>query len=276
MATPNSTRILILSDTHSSWPYNSAHPAPRADIFLHCGDLTQVGGLASFKRAIADIKSIDAPLKLVIAGNHDLGLDEKWVRENDESEEESLEESLEESRECVNYMKAQKEFGIHYLKEGVHEFELQDGKRVRVYASPYTPAFNGYTLAYGKDEDRFNKGDNAIPEGIDIVMTHGPPLFPSNENYGLDANQEGKHCGCEKLASAMRRVKPRLHCFGHIHEGRGTARMAWESGEMSDGGEVNGVLPDVLQIGGDKSGGETLFLNAAVHNGAGCLVDIEL
>lgn len=73
-------RILILSDTHSKWPYTAVIPAPKSDVFIHCGDLTQVGGLASFKRAIADIKTIDAPLKLVIAGNHDVDLDESWVR----------------------------------------------------------------------------------------------------------------------------------------------------------------------------------------------------
>ncbi|MBK5656749.1 MAG: metallophosphoesterase, partial [Rhizobium sp.] len=78
----SSIRLLILSDTHSKWPYTPANPAPKADVFIHCRDLTQAGGLASFKRTIADIKTIDAPLKLIIAGNHDLDLDEVWVRKN--------------------------------------------------------------------------------------------------------------------------------------------------------------------------------------------------
>ena len=132
MAAP--TRLLILSDTHGTWPYSATNPAPKADVFIHCGDLTQVGGLASFKRAIADIKTIDASLKLIIAGNHDLELDEQWVRKNMEDDEE-----LEESKECVIFMNAQKGFGLHYLEEGVHEFDLRYGKKLRVYASPYTP-----------------------------------------------------------------------------------------------------------------------------------------
>jgi Icc-related predicted phosphoesterase len=50
-----------------------------------------------------------------------------------------------------------------------------------------------------------------IPVGTDIVVTHGPP-------YGiLDQNLEGEHCGSRALLKHIQRVKPRLHCFGHIH-----------------------------------------------------------
>lgn len=221
-------RILILTDTHSRWPYTAAITAPKSDVFIHCGDLTQVGGLASLKRAIADIKTIDAPLKLVIASNHDLDLDEVWVRRNMKDD-----ADLDEHRECVDFMIAQKEFGIHYLGEGVHEFEVGDGRKLRVYASPYTSEFNGYAFAYGEAEDRFNSDAGGIPEDIDIAMTHGPPKFSEHEKYNLDANEKRRHLGCEKLARAMRRVKPRLHCFGLIHEGRGAMRIDCKGGGMS-------------------------------------------
>jgi hypothetical protein len=58
------TRFLVVSDTHGQWPFTNSHSTLPADDFLHCGDLTQVGGLASLKRAFDDIKTIDAPLKL--------------------------------------------------------------------------------------------------------------------------------------------------------------------------------------------------------------------
>jgi predicted phosphodiesterase len=61
------TTFLILSDTH-----DDAFPDPaslhRADVVLHCGDLTMIGGLTNYKKAIANIKALDAELKLVIAG----------------------------------------------------------------------------------------------------------------------------------------------------------------------------------------------------------------
>ena len=95
-------RFLLLSDTHGTWPFSSTKPTAKVDVLLHCGDLTQVGGLPSFKRAMGDIKSVDAELKLVVAGNHDLELDETWVRENMEDE-----DDLEDHKKCIECFAAQ-------------------------------------------------------------------------------------------------------------------------------------------------------------------------
>jgi Icc-related predicted phosphoesterase len=47
------------------------------------------------------------------------------------------------------------------------------------------------------------------------LVTHGPP-------YGiLDKTDGGKHGGSEFLLKEVLRIKPKLHLFGHIHEGRG-------------------------------------------------------
>lgn len=52
--------------------------------------------------------------------------------------------------------------------------------------------------------------------GIDILVTHGPPL-------GIgDRNANGEHCGCGDLIRRLETAPPRLHVFGHIHEGRGS------------------------------------------------------
>jgi len=68
------TTFLILSDTHDDVFPNPASlaglGASKVDVVLHCGDLTMIGGLSNYKRAIANLKAIDAELKLVIAGNH--------------------------------------------------------------------------------------------------------------------------------------------------------------------------------------------------------------
>ena len=65
------TTFLILSDTHDdAFPDPASLPSSRVDVVLHCGDLTMIGGLSNYKEAIANLKAIDAELKLVIAGNH--------------------------------------------------------------------------------------------------------------------------------------------------------------------------------------------------------------
>jgi Icc-related predicted phosphoesterase len=263
------TRILIISDTHDQWPYSDSNPAPKVDVLLHCGDLTQVGGLPAFRRAIENIKAIDAELKLVIAGNHDLELDEKWVRDNIEGEDE-----LEDSANVIAFFKAQKTHGVHYLEEGTHTFTLKHGANFTIYASPYTPEFNGYAFAYGT-EDRFSSGTHSIPENVDIVMTHGPPILESSA-YKLDINRKGDHCGCGKLAKAIQRVKPRLHCFGHLHEGRGAAYVTWNT----DSAPHISTLDDrnSLAVRDATAVKETLMVNAAMQDGqgSGMIVDVVL
>ena len=269
-------RFLIISDTHGAWPYSPTDPAPKADVLLHCGDLTQVGGLASFKRAMEDIKSSDAELKLIIAGNNDLELDEIWVRDKMEDE-----EDLKDHSKCVAFMQNRKSNGIHYLEEGTHGFFLKDGRHFTVYASPYTPEFNGYAFAYGEGEDRFNVGEKSVPANVDILMTHGPPLFLANPEYQLDISHDGKHCGCKKLADAVQRTRPRLHCFGHLHEGRGALRVNWTGSEndKSKCATMEKVQDNetVVEQSMDVTNSESLLVNAAMYGpGKGWLVDLAL
>ena len=76
------TRFLIISDTHSASPEQNIGkddiafrpPLPEADVLLHCGDLTMLGHLHEYEKTLNMLENIDADLKLVIAGNHDISL----------------------------------------------------------------------------------------------------------------------------------------------------------------------------------------------------------
>jgi Icc-related predicted phosphoesterase len=58
-----------------------------------------------------------------------------------------------------------------------------------------------------------------IPANTDILITHGPP-------YGiLDKNRVGFSAGCQSLKRAVKRIHPKLHVFGHIHEAGGMVEM---------------------------------------------------
>jgi Icc-related predicted phosphoesterase len=63
--------------------------------------------------------------------------------------------------------------------------------------------------------EEIKKKWDLIPEGIDVLITHGPP------HKILDYTRDGVYAGCEELLLAIERVKPKIHAFGHIHEGRG-------------------------------------------------------
>ena len=69
------TRFLILSDTHGIEFGPEVVPLQRADVVIHCGDLTQGSTLAEYRATIRLLESLQAPLKLVIAGNHDWTLE---------------------------------------------------------------------------------------------------------------------------------------------------------------------------------------------------------
>ncbi|KAL9132423.1 MAG: hypothetical protein Q9175_006402 [Cornicularia normoerica] len=233
------TKFLVISDTHD-FEFGETPGAPhplqlhmsRVDVLLHCGDLTQVGGVSSFKKALRMIGSIDAELKLVIAGNHDLELDKVyWEAQRDDN---GTPEDPEDHELAFNVMTGPlaAKVGVSYLNEGTHSFTLKSGAKLTIYVSPYTPAFCDWAFAYEHNEDRFNGphqvaagstsiATNPIPDDVDIVMTHGPPRGI------LDRCPQG-NMGCDNLLQAIRRVKPIMHCFGHIHEGNGVEVIDWK------------------------------------------------
>jgi len=60
-----------------------------------------------------------------------------------------------------------------------------------------------------------------IPEDIDILVTHGPPFGILDQVKYSNKAQDGKFAGCEELRTAIERIQPKLHVFGHVHEGYG-------------------------------------------------------
>ncbi|KAI4637945.1 hypothetical protein J4E83_000763 [Alternaria metachromatica] len=218
LSTP--VRFLILSDTHGA---ELPETLPPCDVLLHCGDLTENGTPESISAALQTLGKVEAKLKLVIAGNHDISLDKPyWISQGgtdaDAERAEALVSSESSSEASLN--------GITFLKEGTHTFKLACGATFKIYASPYTPLYGASAFQYPSNEDRFNPlgtppwaknvgtETSTIPNDVDIVMTHGPP------KYILDTTSDDESAGCEHLRRAIARVQPRLHCFGHIHTPR--------------------------------------------------------
>lgn len=321
MASRVTTRFMIISDTHSydfeqkqnaNFPFQ--HPLPKTDVLLHCGDLTMRGGVEELQGVIKMLRSIEAELKLVIAGNHDLTLDEPYWRKlsgkaavQDKTNDDSFESDdsddndvFEDHARAMEIMTAQQadEAGVTYLEEGVHQFTLKNGAKFTLYASPYQPEFCGYAFPYSRNEDRYNPSQFVadgvkpidgvkVPEypEIDIMMTHGPPKGV------LDLVYQGRmtaHVGCDALMTAVSRARPLLYCFGHIHEGYGAELISWEDEKKVLGNKSivtrsrqSGSFPEALKIE-IKPGKETLMVNAAIRDvryrpvNAPWLVDLEL
>ncbi|KAL5329396.1 hypothetical protein ACEPPN_002908 [Leptodophora sp. 'Broadleaf-Isolate-01'] len=296
-----STRFMIISDTHN-FEFGQAEkvngaltlPTPKIDILLHCGDLTQVGGLSSYEKLLKMLGSIDAELKLVIAGNHDLDLDGKhWESKlcSDDDEEDHAQHG-----KAVEIMTGPlaKEAGVTYLVEGLNTFTLKNGAKFTIYTSPYQPEFCGWAFPYERGEDRFNPtehiapnvkciAENPVPDfpGVDIMMTHGPPKDI------LDWTAHG-NVGCEALLRAVSRARPLLYCFGHIHEAWGSNIVTWKDDKKAIGAEAiesESHQPNMYPTssnGPARFGKATLMVNAAIMNlryrptNAPWLVDLDL
>jgi hypothetical protein len=199
--------------------------------------LTQFGGLSAYNKAFQMFSSIPAELKLVIAGNYDLSMGREYWQGNRDDDDDPKEHS-----HAMKMWTGQRaaEVGITYLTEGASTHTLSNGANFTIYASPYTPEFCGWAFPYKHNQDRFNnsaqvgKGvqsiaKNPIPDfpGVDIMVTNGPPKGI------LDGYLQG-HKGCDNLLRAVRRARPRMHCFGYSHEGYGTRLIAWDEMNGSD------------------------------------------
>jgi Icc-related predicted phosphoesterase len=185
------TKICIISDTHGM---HDAVRVPSCDILIHCGDCTNDIGQKSLREFLIWFEDQDAPSKILIAGNHD-GAFEKWP---------------DQARAMV------KEFApsVNYLQDS--ECNIQG---LTFWGSPVTPEFFNWHFNRNRGED-IKKHWDLIPNNIDVLITHGPPLgfLDKSKNVNRDTGRMyDDHLGCRDLKEAMYRVRPLLHCFGHIH-----------------------------------------------------------
>ena len=244
---------------------------PEVDLLIHTGDLTNFGEKNALANAVKMIGTIQAELKLVIAGNHDVTLD-PIPRVGNMSEQEYAVYH----KDAVEIWTgpAATEAGIRYLEEGTHDFTLINGAKFTVYASPYTPGdgSSGWAFQYQRSEDRYNNPDQVLPNttsiatnpipssGVDIVMAHGPPYSILDNKFG-----------CHNLLHAVSRTRPLVHCFGDTHEGRGANLVTWtpdgsvkhpEKATPLETDEIN-QYPYACEWP-VKAGQQTLMVNAAI------------
>lgn len=177
-------RIVALSDTHG---LHDRLEVPDGDILIHAGDLTRSGTLEQVEAFDAWIAGLPHAHKIVIAGNHDF----------------CFERAPEEARGLLR--------SCTYLQD-----EAVTVAGLRVYGSPWQPWFYDFAFNLQRGAPLREKWAQ-IPDATDVLVTHGPP----QGHGGLTSG--GGDAGCEELLAAVQRVAPRLHIFGHIHEGYGVS-----------------------------------------------------
>lgn len=191
-------RIVCLSDTHGQHERLTGDFAvPDGDVLVCAGDTTARGTLAESLAFLHWFAAHPHHEKVLVAGNHDAAWADRSTRHDLDREAWRL--------------------GVTYL---AHHAGTTRKTGLAVFGSPWTPEFMNWHFMYPRYSRRAEELWQAVPGGLDLLVTHGPPFGT------LDRTGGGILAGCSDLALAVNRARPRLHVFGHIHEAAGVVTHA--------------------------------------------------
>lgn len=181
-------KIWHTSDTHTK--HRELKVPPKVDLVIHSGDFSDSANVAINYNQSVDFLDWFSKLeceKVLVGGNHDLALESGMITK-----------------------KQLADLGIHYLENSFVELN-----GLKIYGSPVTPSF-GRGWAWNVARHKTHYVWDQIPNDIDILVTHGPPL----SILDLTLNKEYDQAGCRSLRTKVLDLANRslkLHCFGHIH-----------------------------------------------------------
>lgn len=200
-------RLMCMSDTHTKHndiPQSSIFPA---DIAIHAGDFTMYGHRSEIISFRDWYVKLPATHKLLIAGNHDLSLDDKM---RDELKDVFILRGYTEPPEsCKCEITNCKE--ITYLED-----EVINLMGVKFFCSPRSPHINKFCFP-SKIENNGKEWEK-IDSSFDVVVTHSPP------SGVFDFDIRDGQFGDPFLALKIQEAKTPLHIFGHTHCCNGSYR----------------------------------------------------
>lgn len=188
-------KLTFISDTHGM--HENLPSLPGGDVLIHAGDISEKGYTHEVKKFLKWFDTVRGyDHKIFIAGNHDFLFEQQ----------ERLAKEIVDEFDSVTYL----------FDESVEVYTPDYESKVKIYGSPWQPRFYNWAFNVDRDSDELENIWKRMPDDVDILVTHGPPKkildLNSHDNY---------HCGCERLEKVIWKKDPKLHVFGHIHEGYG-------------------------------------------------------
>lgn len=176
------------------------------EMLIHTGDVTAYGLEHEFLDLLDWMETQPFRHKIFIAGNHDL------------------------------YLHNNGDLAGALIPDEIIYLENQSRKinGLRIFGTPASLFQGGMAFNFHSGQEIENVWNN-IPRNTDILITHMPPK-------GILDNGSG----CPQLLERVDSIRPKLHLFGHIHEGYGK-----------------------------YEGGGTVFCNAAVSNSPDFVGEVE-
>lgn len=180
--------LWMISDTHGM---HSDVKIPKADIVIHCGDAADSrdlhNNLSETELFLNWFSSLSIKNKILVPGNHDIAISKGYFRD-------SLDR-----------------FGVTILDHNLTEVE-----GLTIFGSPYTPSF-GQGWAYNVSRGKIGEKWGQIPQ-CDILASHGPSRGFLDVALCKETRNKILHVGCSSLGRHLKRIKPKIHCFGHVHD----------------------------------------------------------
>jgi Icc-related predicted phosphoesterase len=181
--------ITFISDTHNK--HNSLkNELISGDIIIHSGDISSFGRKHEIENFLEWFSSLSYKYKIFIAGNHD------WGFQNNKGE----------IQKILNLYQ-----DVIYLEDS-----MVNVNGIKIYGSPWQPEFCNWAFNLPRNGIELEKVWDKIPADLDILVTHGPAYGYLDQVIGRN-----EHLGCELLSKRIMEVKPKIHCFGHIHSANG-------------------------------------------------------
>lgn len=256
--TPGWLRLVIVSDTHNvDLPLSLF---PEGDLLIHAGDHTKHGLLAELTGAAAWLRSLAGRFTygvVAIAGNHDGPLDrETWLQAAPLAQPEEPWSS--ELMAKVQALFEDNRPGAQCPPMRLLQQTAVQIADLRFFGSPYvglppnrqtmTPDNPLRQVGFVRDPQRLTALYGDIPLGLDVLITHSPPLgiLDASVQYGGVPRQAPIAIGSLALRERLQEMRPperpRLHIFGHEHDSRG---VVWDE-------ELGMLFVNAAAVNGDK------------------------
>lgn len=151
--------------------------------------------MTEFTETIEWLGSLPHKIKIITGGNHDHYLDD----------------TFDYTKKKQTILALMEKHGLTYLEHESYQLPAEFGS-LCLFVSPYAPIhLSGAFMLTDMSEIW-----NTIPDAVDILVTHTPPF-----GYQDKVTRYDRHVGCQYLMDKIKRVKPRVCIFGHIHESHG-------------------------------------------------------
>jgi Icc-related predicted phosphoesterase len=184
--------IAAISDSHGRWKRWKEFVDPEPELVIIAGDMFSSDNLGEQREEMKELMGImksgypNAEF-IIVPGNHDFYLQQEEYHQP----------------------------GVKVLVDSELEFISLEGTTLKIWGNPWTMCGNLWAFSRSSGTKDLKK----IPAGLDILVTHEAPrlykLKCVKDSLGDYGEEEP---GNLELADVVKKQKPKIHIFGHIHK----------------------------------------------------------